>query len=81
VHLFSLIRQLSQLLYGCCAKIASYTLCLAFTPLLINSTSKIIKSTLTEIEFEINRNIQQVLLRSTIHLQLLNVDTLSVCVG
>jgi len=63
VHLFSLICQLSQLLYGCCAKIASRTLCLAFTPLLINSTSKIIKSMLIEIKFEINRNIQQVFLR------------------
>ena len=60
MHLFSLICQLSQLLYGRCAKIASRTLCLAFTLLLINSTSKIMKSMLIEIKFEINRNIQLV---------------------
>jgi hypothetical protein len=40
VHLSSFIRQLSQLLYGCCAKIASYTLRPPFTPLLINNMSQ-----------------------------------------
>ena len=50
VHLFVSVHTLFQLLIFCCAKIASHTLNLTFTPTLINCMPKVVEKQLGKVE-------------------------------